>query len=189
MIPTVKPVGEVVSLHGNGTRLVSISHGSWFHTAFWKAMTSSMLCARGPTQPRRCSCPPIAPTNPSAGFLNVVGLKPYTPQNAAGTRTDPPMSVPTPRREDRVAMEAPSPPDDPPGDKRRFKGFKVVPVMLLVQSRCCMVSVSYIGVPETRECFKYHDALGLVCPNVNNATRLLEQLNYQGILRCDVVNL
>lgn len=40
-----------------------------------------------------------------------------------------------------------------------------------------------------RECLKYHNTLGLVSPDVDNTTRFLEELNYQGVVSCDVVNL
>jgi actin-related protein len=39
------------------------------------------------------------------------------------------------------------------------------------------------------ECLKYHNALGLISPDMDNTTCFLEQLNYQGVIRCDVVNL
>lgn len=48
------------------------------------------------------------------GILFDVGLNPNVPQHNAGMRTDPPMSVPTPSGEPRMAIRAPSPPLLPP---------------------------------------------------------------------------
>lgn len=39
---------------------------------------------------------------------------PYIPQNDAGIRIDPPISVPIPRTEPPHAIKPPSPPDEPP---------------------------------------------------------------------------
>lgn len=46
------------------------------------------------------------------------------------------MSVPMPKGAHLNPVEAPSPPDEPPGVRVRLCGFKVVPVMLLLQQRC-----------------------------------------------------
>ena len=65
-----------------------------------------------------------------------VGRNPYVPQKAAGARMEPPMSVPMPSGEHLKPVEAPSPPEEPPGLRVRLCGFRVVPVRLLEQSRC-----------------------------------------------------
>ena len=49
-----------------------------------------------------------------------VGLKPYPPQNAAGPRIEPPISVPIPSGEQRKPTAAPSPPEEPPGVNLRL---------------------------------------------------------------------
>jgi hypothetical protein len=42
-------------------------------------------------------------------------------------RTDPPTSVPIPTTDPPDAINAASPPDDPPGTRSLFHGFKVTP--------------------------------------------------------------
>jgi hypothetical protein len=54
-----------------------------------------------------------------------VGLKPTTPQSAAGCRTEPPVSVPSAHTTSPAATAAADPPDDPPGTVSRFQGFLV----------------------------------------------------------------
>ena len=49
------------------------------------------------------------------------------PQNAAGPRTDPPVSVPNAAGTCPAATAAPDPPDEPPGTLSRFHGFRVGP--------------------------------------------------------------
>ena len=55
------------------------------------------------------------------------GLCPKTPQNADGTRTDPPMSVPISKLVMPHATAAAAPPDDPPGTRPTSHGLLVVP--------------------------------------------------------------
>src|SRR4029079_3256052 len=50
-----------------------------------------------------------------------------TPQNDAGRRTEPPVSVPSAARQERAATAAAEPPDDPPGTRVPSHGFRVVP--------------------------------------------------------------
>jgi hypothetical protein len=73
--------------------------------------TMSTSRANGPTQssedsagrtPRRLTAPKL-------------GLKPTTPQHAAGTRTEPPVSVPIAATAAPLATAAADPLDDPPG--------------------------------------------------------------------------
>src|ERR1700722_5582280 len=47
------------------------------------------------------------------------------PQQAAGQRTDPPVSVPIAAGTKRAATAAPEPDDDPPGRKSVFHGLSV----------------------------------------------------------------
>eukprot|EP00659_Diplonema_papillatum_P011539 gene11538-biopygen11592 len=60
-----------------------------------------------------------------------VGLNPTTPQNAAGIRIDPPMSVPMPIGDAWAASSPPSPPLEPPTVRVRSKGFCAVPQIAL----------------------------------------------------------
>jgi hypothetical protein len=50
-----------------------------------------------------------------------------TPQNEAGRRIEPPVSVPSAARHDRAATAAAEPPDDPPGTRVPSQGLRVVP--------------------------------------------------------------
>ena len=56
-----------------------------------------------------------------------LGLCPNTPQNEAGIRIEPPMSVPISNEVSPAATAAAAPPDDPPGTRSAFHGFTVVP--------------------------------------------------------------
>ena len=56
-----------------------------------------------------------------------VGLRPTTPQNAAGMRADPPPSVPMWSGPINAAVAAAAPPLDPPGTWSGFHGFRVGP--------------------------------------------------------------
>src|SRR6185295_17666007 len=54
-----------------------------------------------------------------------VGLKPTTPQKAAGWRTEPPVSVPNEPAASPPATAAAEPPDEPPGTRARSHGLRV----------------------------------------------------------------
>src|SRR5579862_7473510 len=56
-----------------------------------------------------------------------VGFRPTTPQNAAGRRTEPPVSVPSAAWHSPAATATPEPPDDPPGTRARSHGLRVTP--------------------------------------------------------------
>jgi hypothetical protein len=56
-----------------------------------------------------------------------VGFNPLIPQKCAGTRTDPPPSLPTPPIEHPDAIAAASPPLDPPADRDTSHGLLVFP--------------------------------------------------------------
>src|SRR5439155_225245 len=55
------------------------------------------------------------------------GLKPYTPQNEAGIRTEPPASVPSATGPRPLATATAAPPLEPPGESSRFHGLRVIP--------------------------------------------------------------
>ena len=56
-----------------------------------------------------------------------VGFTPTVPVNAAGCRTEPPVSVPTASGAWKAAAEAAAPPDDPPGTVVVSHGLRVGP--------------------------------------------------------------
>jgi hypothetical protein len=54
-------------------------------------------------------------------------LRPVTPQNDAGTRVDPPVSLPIAIGTQPVAMAAPDPPLEPPEIRSRSHGLRTGP--------------------------------------------------------------
>src|SRR5439155_18622605 len=56
-----------------------------------------------------------------------LGLRPTSPHQAAGIRTEPPMSLPSASGTQPDATAAPDPPDEPPGVRSGFQGFRVTP--------------------------------------------------------------
>src|SRR5208283_4544209 len=56
-----------------------------------------------------------------------VGLKPTRLQNAAGSRIEPPVSLPIPIAASQAATDAAEPPLEPPGTRVRSYGFFVTP--------------------------------------------------------------
>ena len=74
--------------------------------------TSSMVRAIGPTTPVSANGPPQGGKCPVAGTRPGVGLRPQMPLKCAGTRIDPPPSLPTPPADRPAAMAAASPPLD-----------------------------------------------------------------------------
>src|SRR5262252_7969108 len=57
-----------------------------------------------------------------------VVFNPQIPQKCAGTRIDPPPSLPTPPAEQPLAIAAASPPLEPPDENPAFQGLPVRPV-------------------------------------------------------------
>src|SRR5215469_16002447 len=76
------------------------------------------ICAKGPAPTGKC---PVEGTRPGVGF------NPQIPQKCAGTRIDPPPSLPTPPAEHPEAIAAASPPLDPPAVLDRSQGLLVLP--------------------------------------------------------------
>src|ERR1039458_9835229 len=72
---------------------------------------------------------------PVAGIRPGVGLSPQIPEKCAGTRIEPPPSLPMPAADIPDAMAAASPPLEPPGVQSRSQGLLVRP--------CNKFSVSY----------------------------------------------
>src|SRR6185312_1943686 len=74
--------------------------------------------ANGPTEPGKC---------PVAGMRPGVGLSPQIPVKCAGTRMEPPPSLPTPPAEQPEAIAAASPPLEPPAVLLTSQGLLVAP--------------------------------------------------------------
>ena len=64
---------------------------------------------------------------PSVGTSPYVGLKPTTPQHAAGMRIEPPESVPSASSASPAASAAADPPLEPPASRSGASGFGTVP--------------------------------------------------------------
>src|SRR3981189_1909492 len=86
-----------------------------------------MVLAIGPTTPIRANGPPDFGKCPVEGMRPGVGFSPQIPQKCAGTRIDPPPSLPTPPAESPAAMAAASPPLDPPEVRVTSQGLFVRP--------------------------------------------------------------
>ncbi len=66
-------------------------------------------------------------STPPSGYRPVLGRKPVMPQNAAGMRVDPPVSVPKAKGTTPRAIAAALPPDDPPATRAGSKGLRTGP--------------------------------------------------------------
>src|SRR5437764_9615745 len=64
-------------------------------------------------------------TSPYRDTRPYVGFSPTTPQNAAGWRIEPPVSVPSEPAANPAATAAAGPPDEPPGTRERSHGLRV----------------------------------------------------------------
>src|SRR5438067_7463753 len=73
------------------------------------------------------SRPDAKATRPYRETRPYVGLRPTTPQSAAGWRTLPPVSEPRPAGTMRAATAAADPPLDPPGTRVVSHGLRVGP--------------------------------------------------------------
>src|SRR6516165_11910862 len=88
----------------------------------------------GPTTPINAKGPTDDGKWPVAGIRPGVGFKPQMPLKCAGTRIDPPPSLPIPPAEQQAAMAAASPPLEPPGVRSKFHGLLVLPYRALCVS-------------------------------------------------------
>src|SRR5256885_4386381 len=77
---------------------------------------------RAPRWARRAK--PLGTPRPS-GTRPYDGLKPYTPQNAAGMRIEPPPSVPSANGPQPLATATAAPPLEPPGVSAGVHGLRV----------------------------------------------------------------
>ena len=89
--------------------------------------TSSTVRAIGPTTPVSAKGPPQGGKCPVAGTRPGVGFSPTIPVKWAGTRIEPPPSLPTPPAESPAAIAADSPPLEPPGVRAVSHGLLVRP--------------------------------------------------------------
>src|SRR5262245_6734446 len=64
---------------------------------------------------------------PATEMKSCEGRSPHTPQLLAGTRTDPPVSVPSAKSAKPQATADTDPLDDPPGTRSGARGFSGVP--------------------------------------------------------------
>ena len=71
------------------------------------------------------------PWVPRPGTTRKVDLCPNSPQCDAGTRIEPPMSLPISTGVKAAARAAEDPPDEPPGVRVRSQGLFVVPCLSL----------------------------------------------------------
>lgn len=131
------------------------------------------------------------------GTRVAVGLKPYSPQQTAGIRTEPATSVPTPSGEPRKATSAPSPPLDPPAVRLVFQGLSVRPKMLFSESAVYKarnhrhVSSSPASAREYQKGtepkraepkWTYHEGLRDVCFAVEHGALLEEHIDQARVL-------
>src|SRR5689334_19960234 len=91
-------------------------------------LKSFTVRAMGPTTPSIANGPPEAGKCPVDGMRPGVGLSPQMPLKCAGTRIEPPPSLPTPAMEHPEAIAAASPPLDPPELQDKSQGLLVFPV-------------------------------------------------------------
>ncbi len=106
---------------GVGSERMSASSGPW--VAARNRRASSALRARGPW----CEIVSKRPGRTSIGIRPSPGFRPTTPLQAAGMRTEPPMSDPSARATQPDATAAALPPDEPPGVRRGSYGLRVTP--------------------------------------------------------------
>ncbi len=118
------------------------------------AIASSMTCrssivrAMGPTTPVSAKGPPQGGKWPVAGTRPGVGFSPQMPLKCAGTRIEPPPSLPMPPAESPAAIAAASPPLEPPGVRSASQGLLVRPYRTLSVSHAISCSATLV-TPRT----------------------------------------
>ena len=108
---------------GTGTSREIGSSGSW------PAITAKM---RATSETRRAIGPSVSNQadtgiEPRQDIRPIDGLRPATPQNAAGRRIDPPVSEPIEPTHIPAASDAPDPPLEPPGIRLVSQGLRTGP--------------------------------------------------------------
>src|SRR5690606_37347432 len=107
---------------GTGRLAVLGSAGSWPAMACRTSAQSRTVRVNGPTVSRLCA----TGTQPSWLTRPYVGRSPAIPQYPAGTRIEPPVSVPRPARTRPAATAAAVALLEPPGIRSRFQGLRVI---------------------------------------------------------------
>src|SRR5207248_5365124 len=100
------------------------------------------------TTPNRANGPTDCGKCPLAGMRPGVGFSPQIPQKCAGTRMDPPPSLPTPPAEHPLAMTAASPPLEPPAVRDKSQGLLLRPYSRLSVSHAMRSSGVFV-TPST----------------------------------------
>ena len=86
-------------------------------------MSTVPFCANQPTVSKEGA----SGTMPSIAMRPCVGRRPTTPQKLAGTRTDPPVSVPSAKSHSPPATAEADPDEEPPGTHPGAAEFTGVP--------------------------------------------------------------
>ena len=114
------------------------------------AMAVVTSSAIGPTQSSNAD----RGTTPALGINPLEGLKPTHPQYAAGTRTEPMVSVPRASVTRPAPTTAPEPPLDPPQVRVRSCGFLPIPKNALFvvapSAASAMLSIATMSAPASR---------------------------------------
>src|SRR5215470_2472871 len=110
-----------------GAGTLSASPPSGPQRTLKRVRTSPTVRAMGPTTPIQPN--ELLPCGkwPVPGIRPGVGFNPQMPQKCAGTRTDPPPSLPTPAADMHAAIAADSPPLEPPAVRVKSQGLLVRP--------------------------------------------------------------
>ncbi|BBG03347.1 hypothetical protein PSA01_16340 [Pseudonocardia saturnea] len=77
----------------------------------------------------------------------IVGRSPVTPLSAEGRRIDPPVSVPSAPKQDRVATATPEPPLEPPGILVVSQGLVTDPWSSPGSAGCSCSRSANLGLP------------------------------------------
>ena len=111
----------------NGTGAADGSPSSGPCMAANNNLRSATVRAMGPTTPVNANGPTELGKCPVAGIRPGVGFSPQIPVKCAGSRMEPPPSLPTPPAEHPEEMAADSPPLDPPAVREKSHGLFVRP--------------------------------------------------------------
>src|SRR5579864_9228522 len=102
-----------------------------------------------------------------------VGFRPQIPLKCAGTRMEPPPSLPTPPAEHPDAIAAASPPLEPPGVRDRSQGLLVRPYRRLSVSHAIRSSGVLVVPRIMAPAFRKHQTSGASCTATRPARSLL----------------
>ncbi len=105
--------------------------------------------------------------SPNRETLPYVGFRPTIPQNAAGQRIDPPVSVPSAIRTMPAAIAAALPPEEPPGTRPVSHGLSVGPnadfSVVVPIPNSSMFVLPTIAAPD---CLTQLDHMGIIGRNL-----------------------